>query len=115
MEGEIQIVIDNIDNAMDIFNAMLAAQKSVIFYGIIIFLIGAVIGLLIHRKNHNEALKNILDIIKYASVLIIVSCITFTPDFTNGKTVNLIITSYAIINIIIALINEVAIRKNNKK
>lgn len=63
MEGEIQIVIDNIDNAMNIFNAMLAAQKSVIFYGIIIFLIGAVIGLLIHRKNHNEALKNILDII----------------------------------------------------
>lgn len=116
MENEIQNAIESVNNALEVFKGLMSAQNSAIFYGLIIFLIGAIISLFVYRRNSDEVLKNILDIIKYATAIIVGGCILKSPnDFGSYIFLKITICIYVVINVFVILMHKAVTHKNEKK
>ena len=103
--------MENLD-AIAGLKSLMIIENTVIMYFFIIFIAGTLIKLFLDRKNPNEVLKNVLDIMKYSVCLAIIGSTTLLAQSGNPEMIlNVIVVAYIIISIISVLIHQAITKK----
>lgn len=95
--------------------SLMVIQNTSLMYFFIIFTIGALIKLFLYRKNSDEVLRNILDVVKYGVCLVVTGSTTLLAQSESPEMVlNATVVTYIAISIVSILIHQIIVKKKNE-
>ena len=105
---ETENMISTITDAFNLLSNLINTSNIILIYGLILFLISAIVGLYLNRHDKNVSLSNLMDVLKYCFGLAMLMNQNFAL-----KNFELILVCYLIINVLFIFSYNKIFFKNN--